>query len=94
MPDDRFFAVATIAVRAVSLYDKFGMIRLNMDYAGRVLSDPAGMGLFLGVLLLSGKPYFLTFASVALAELVHFTQDIGQVSFFCFDLHHQYLNSY
>lgn len=73
-----------IVVRVITLYEKFGMIKFNMEYAARVLGDPAGMGLFLGVLLLSGKPYLLALASVALAELVNFTQDIGQACYFPF----------
>ncbi len=77
------FAILTIIVKCITIFNKFGMIKFNMEYAGRVLSDSSGMGLFLGILLLtSGKPYVLALLSVAVAELTYFTQDIGQVSLY------------
>lgn len=56
------------------------MIKFNMDYAGRVLSDPVSMQLFLAVLLLTSKPYFLSMLPLAMFELTYYTQDIAAVS--------------
>ncbi len=63
------------------MYQKYGMVQFNMDYAGRVLNDSAGTGLFLAILLLASKPYLLALISVALVELSFFTPDLGQVQF-------------
>lgn len=71
--------ICAVVTRAISLYEKFGIPKISVDYAQRVLSDSSGMGLFLALMLMFGKPYILALLSIAVAELVHFTSYIGQV---------------
>lgn len=77
---NRLYAASAVILKMISIYSKYGMIKFNMDYAGRVLSDPVSMQLFLAVLLLTSKPYFLSMLPLAMFELTYYTQDIAAVS--------------
>lgn len=67
----RRFNYTSIINYGISLYLLHGIPQFNMAYLQRILLDPTTIYLFLSVLLLGGRPYFLGMMPIFLTEIVH-----------------------
>lgn len=67
---------ASIISRLISLQTRYGMPRFKMEYAATILPDPITGYLFLSLLLVMSRPYFLACAPLVLVELNRYIPDI------------------
>ena len=60
-----------------SLYQRYGFPKLNMDYAQRIIPDPATMRAFIGVYLtIAPSQYIFAILPLVLVQLTKFTPEI------------------
>mmetsp|Transcript_23083 Transcript_23083/g.23738 ORF Transcript_23083/g.23738 Transcript_23083/m.23738 type:complete len:418 (-) Transcript_23083:27-1280(-) len=65
------FNYTSIINYGISLYLAYGIPQFNMGYLQRIMLDPTTIYLFLAILLLGGRPYFLGLMPILLTEGVH-----------------------